>query len=110
MLLGQILERLGDEVFAAETLVTLEDLPLMVEVAATGRYFGESPGEYAIGASRRFAAFASDQDWLALMTALERADDAGTACLKHMLEWSLRHETTESDDGCESGHCTCKGS
>ena len=110
MLQGQILERLGDEVFAAETLVTLEDLPLMVEVAATGRYFGESPGEYAIGASRRFAAFASDQDWLALMTALERADDAGTACLKHMLEWSLRHETAASDDGCASSHCTCKGS
>ena len=93
MLLGQVLERLGDETFAAETLVALEDL-----------------GEYASGASRRFAQSASDEDWLALMTDLERADDAGTACLKHMLEWSLRHEAAESDDGCGSGQCTCKGS
>ena len=110
MLLGQVFERLGDEVFATETLVALKDLRLMVEVETAGRQFGESLGEYASGASRRFAAFASDADWLALMTALERADDAGTACLKHMLEWSLRHEATDSEDGCGSGHCTCKGS
>ena len=109
MLLGQVLERLGDEVFAAETLVGLSDLPLMVEVQTAGRQFGESLGEYAVGASRRFAAFASDEDWLALMTALERADDAGAACLRHMLEWSLRHEASDQDDGCGSSHCTCKG-
>jgi hypothetical protein len=109
MLLGQVLERLGDEVFAVETLVALEDLPLMVEVEAAGRQFGESIGEYASGASRRFEQLASDEDWLALMTALERAEDAGGACLKHMLEWSRRHEAA-SDDGCASGQCTCKGS
>ncbi|MDP2334086.1 MAG: hypothetical protein Q8M19_25710 [Reyranella sp.] len=107
MVLGEVLERLGDEAFAAETLVALEDLNLMVQVEATGRQFGENVGEYAAGASRRFAQLASDEDWLALMTALKRADDAGTACLKHMLEWSLRHDADSPDGGC-SGHCTCK--
>ncbi len=34
MLLGQVLERLGDETFAAETLVSLNDLALMVQVEA----------------------------------------------------------------------------
>jgi hypothetical protein len=110
MLLGQVLERLGDEAFAAETLVGLKDLALMVEVEAAGRPFGENIGEYAAGASRRFAELASDEDWLALMTALERADDAGTACLRHMLAWSLRHDAEQPDDGCGSGSCTCKGS
>ena len=95
MVLGEILERLGDEALAAGTLVALEDLNLMVRVEAAGRPFGEGIGEYAAGASRRFAQLATDDDWLALMTALERADDAGTACLKHMLEWSLRHEDDE---------------
>lgn len=109
MVLGQVLDRLGDEAFATETLVALEDLPLMVEVEVAGRQFGESIGEYASGASRRFEQLASDEDWLALLTALERADDAGGACLKHMLEWSLRREAA-SDDGCAGGHCTCKGS
>ncbi|MDP1910093.1 MAG: hypothetical protein Q8K85_17485 [Hyphomicrobium sp.] len=107
MVLGQVLERLGDEAFAAETLVALEDLNLMVQVEAAGRPFGEGVGEYAAGASRRFAQLASDEDWLALMTALERADDAGTACLKHMLEWSLRHDAESPDEGC-GGHCSCK--
>lgn len=109
MLLGQVLERLGDEIFAAETLVALEDLPLMVEVETAGQRFGETIGEYASGASRRFAQLASDEEWLALMTALERAQDAGAACLKHMIEWSLRYETEEAADGCGSGQCTCKG-
>jgi hypothetical protein len=109
MLLGQLLERLGDEMFVAETLVALENLPLMVAVEGAGRQFGESVGEYASGAARRFEQLASDEDWLALMTVLGRADDAGGACLRHMLEWSLRHEAA-SDDGCGSGQCTCKGS
>lgn len=108
MVLGQVLERLGDETFATETLVALEDLNLMIQVEAAGRPFGEGIGEYAAGASRRFAQRASDDDWLALMTALERADDAAMACLKHMLEWSLRHDTESPDEGC-GGHCTCKG-
>ena len=106
MVLGEVLERLGDEAFAAETLVALKDLHLMVQVEAAGRPFGEDIGEYAAGASRRFAQLATDEDWLALMTALERADDAGTACLKHMLEWSLRHDADGADEGC-GGQCTC---
>jgi hypothetical protein len=110
MLLGQVLQRLDDETFAAETLLALGNLPLVAEVEAARRQFGESPGEYAVGALRRFASFASDDHWLGLMTALERADDAGAACLRHMLEWSLRHETTESDAGCCGSHCTCEGS
>ena len=108
MVLGQVLDRLGDEAFAAETLVALENLPLMVEVEAAGRAFGEGIGEYASGASRRFAQLASDEDWLALMTVLERADDAGMACLQHMLEWSLRREDVASGDVCDSGPCACK--
>lgn len=109
MVLGEVLERLGDEAYAAETLVALEDLNLMVQVEAAGRPFGEGIGEYAAGASRRFTQLASDEDWLALMTALERADDAGTACLKHMLGWSLRQDVDVADEGC-GGHCSCKGS
>src|SRR5947207_15845130 len=107
MLLGQVLERLGDEVFAAETLVTLEDLPLLVKIEAAGRQFGENIGEYASGASRRFAALASDEDWLALMTALERADGAGTACLQPMPDGPQHHAAY--DEGSRDRHCTPNG-
>lgn len=101
MLLGQVLDRLGDEGIAAETLMGLDDLPLMVDVAATGERFGESPSLYASNAVGRFAAFASDEDWLALMTGLERTADPVSACLRQMLLWSLRQD---SHEGCSAGH------
>ena len=101
MLLGQVLDRLGDEGIAAETLLSLGDLPLMVDVEVTGARFGESLPLYASNAVGRFAAFASDEDWLALMTALERTADPAAACLRQMLLWSLRQD---SHAGCSAGH------
>ena len=112
MVLGEVLERLGDEAYAAETLVALEDLNLMVQVEAAGRPFGEGIGEYAAGASRRFAQLASDEDWLCLMKATESPDDGGTACLKQMLGWSLRHDVANAADAADErcgGECTCRG-
>lgn len=106
MLLGQILERLGDEAVAAETLIALNDLPLFTEIEAAGRPFGETAPTYAVGAARRFVQQASDDDWLALMTALDRADDPGMACLRQMLVWSLRADKAGSGCGCGG---TCKG-
>lgn len=108
MFLGQVLDRLGDDAFAAETLLGLGDLPLMVDIETAGRPFGEGPSEYAVHAVRRFTALAGDEDWLALMTALERADDSAATCLRHMLLWSLRHDREAAGD-CRSHACGCKG-
>lgn len=93
MVLGEVLEQLRDEAFAAEMLLSLDDLPLVANVETTAQRFGENAATYAAGAAGRFAAFASDEDWLALMNALERAGDPGTTCLRQMLTWSLRHDT-----------------
>lgn len=105
MLLGQLLERLGDEAVAAETLIALGDLPLFAEIEKAGDSFGETASVYAAGAARRFAAQASDEDWLALMTALDRADDPGLACLRQMLVWSLRFDRQGRGCGC-GDRCT----
>lgn len=109
MLLGHVLERLGDEAFAAETLVGMADLPLMVEIESVGDRFGESLPTYAVGATRRFAAFASDEDWLALMNALDRAEDPGATCLHQMLTWSLARDRDEHRRACDCG-AGCGGS
>jgi hypothetical protein len=106
MVLGQILERLSDEAVAAETLIALGDLPLFAEIELAGRPFGETAPTYAAGAARRFVQQASDDDWLALMTALDRADDPGMACLRQMLTWSLRADKAGPGCGCGS---TCQG-
>ena len=52
----------------------------------------------------RFTAFASDEDWLALMTALERTSDPAAACLRQMLLWSLRQD---SHADCDADHECC---
>jgi hypothetical protein len=105
MTLGQLLQRLGDEAFTAEALVVLGDLPLMVEVEAAARRFGESASFYVAAAARRFESHASEEDWLALMGALGRTGDPGMACLRQMLAWSLRHDT--DDESGDAGTCGC---
>ena len=104
MFLGQVLDRLGDDAFATETLLGLDDLPLMVEIEAAGRDFGENATDYAVHAVRRFTALAGDEDWQGLMTALERADDTAAACLRHMLRWALRHDGQAASGCCSHGH------
>jgi hypothetical protein len=96
MLLGQLLAQMGDEVFAAETLLGLGDLPLMVDVENAAERFHESTPAYAVEAVRRFEAFADDEDWVSLMGALGRSEDPGATCLRHILAWSLRTDRTDS--------------
>jgi hypothetical protein len=60
-----------------------------------GARHDEPPGEYVANASRRFAAAAGDEDWLALMTAMERAQDPGRAALERMLRWALARDEAE---------------
>ena len=69
----------------------------------------ESLGEYASGATRRFAATASDEDWLALMTAIEVSDDPAATTLGRMVRWSLTRDA-QAMAAPAAGGCTCGGS
>lgn len=94
MLLGDMLADLGDETVAAETLMALGDLPLMVALDAAARRAGETTASYAVRAVRQFADKADDDAWLSLMGALGRAHDPAAACLGRMLTWSLRRDAS----------------
>jgi hypothetical protein len=109
MLLGTILRRLEDEESAAVALEALGDIVLLADVQAIGAVHGESPGAYASGATRRFAAAASDEDWLALMTAIENGDDPARITLERMVRWSIARDRADlagPPGGCGGG-CTC---
>ena len=104
MLLGTILTRLGNEADAAEALEAMGDIILLTEVQAMGELHDESPADYVCGATRRFAADASSEDWLALMTAIERSDDPARTTLDKMLRWSLARDAAgPSTTGCGCG-------
>ena len=108
MQLGEIIRDFSEHAAAAEALLACGDLTLLARVGeAAGRY-EETVGEYASGSVRRFANLASSEDWLALMNAIERADDPGFRCLTHMLHWSLKRDEAETGAAQHAG-CTCGG-
>ena len=104
MLLGDMIRNLSDEAQAAEALLGLSDLPLVAAIEQARQAHGETAGGYAAGAVARFADQAGDEDWLALMNRIERTDDPAAACLRAMLEWSLKQDSTEGETGCSCGH------
>ena len=107
MLLGDLIKQLQTEDHASIVLERIGDLSLFARMQDMAAQHEEAPGEYACGAASRFANRASDEDWLSLMNIIERTDDPATACLRHMIEWSLKDDAKPE----EPPHtCSCGGS
>ena len=107
MLLGAILTDLQDENAAAESLMLLGDIVLLAEVEAARLPHGEGVGEYVSGATQRFAQLASDEDWLRLMTILEKSRSPAARCLSTMVRWSIARDAAV-DALPQSGGCSCR--
>lgn len=105
MLLGALLAEFRDEGQAEAALICLGDLSLTARIDKAREPHGESLGEYVSNATARFARLASDEDWLALMTALERSEAPAATCLSTMLGWALRRDTAEVARGEVAGRC-----
>lgn len=106
MLLGTMIKELQDERSAVAALLALGDVLLLADVEAVRSQYDETVGEYVTGAAQRFARLADDEDWLALMTALERADQPAPVCLSHMVRWSIARDTAPENH--RSGRpCDC---
>ena len=108
MLLGTIMTQLQDEQSAAATLISLGDLVLVARVEAARLPHGETVGEYVSGAAQRFASAGTDEDWLALTTALERSHTPAATCLETMVRWSLTRDL-DAAQATQSSGCTCGG-
>jgi hypothetical protein len=92
MLLGDVLARVERIETSGDVTSLLADLPLMARVAAVAAEDGTEPDAYVLSAVRRFERDASPDDWVSLMGALTADDDAGGACLKRIVDWSLRRD------------------
>ena len=108
MQLGVFLSSLKDEANAAEALDAIGDIDLYAEVLEVGARYDEAPGQYVSAAVRRYASRASDEDWLGLMTAVEKVDYAERAVLQRIVQWALAQDTTEGAPPPHSG-CSCGG-
>jgi hypothetical protein len=89
MLLGDLLGQFTDESIAAETILGLGDLKLIAKLREQAEASGLTLGAYAAGAVRRYAAEATDEEWVTLMGALGRAQDPGAVCLQRAFAYVL---------------------
>jgi hypothetical protein len=89
MLLGDLLARFEDEGIASEAVLGLGDLPLAASLRTAAEGEGMTLGAYAAAAVRRYAAQASDEEWVSLMGALGRASDPGAVCLRRALNYVI---------------------
>jgi hypothetical protein len=108
MMLSHILRNLTDDRLAEEALIGLGDLVLLAAIDAEAALFEDARGEYVVGAVRRFARLAHDEDWLAVMGKLERGERPAEAFLTFVLNWALKRDRDERNPvaSCQSG-CTC---
>ncbi len=106
MQLGTLMDHLEFEDDAAAALEALGDIVLFTAVQTVGERFDETPGAYVAGAASRFATQASDEDWLNLMTIMERSDVPARAALVRMIRWSLARDAAEGTQQ-PAGQCSC---
>jgi hypothetical protein len=108
MMLSHILRNLTDDRLAEEALIGLGDLVLLAAIETEAALFEEARGEYVVGAVRRFARLAKDEDWLAVMGKLERGDRPAEAFLTFVLHWALKRDSEERNPvvSGQSG-CSC---
>lgn len=85
MLLGDVIARFEDEAFVSETLLALDDLALTAQVVASAAENNVSAGEFAAQAVGQFVNGASDEEWLALIGLMSRADNPGQVFLRRVL-------------------------
>lgn len=92
MILGEILTELGDEARVYQLAPELGDAQWQARAASAANDRGLALGEYARAAVERFASMAGDEDWLALLSALNRGADPGVVCLRRIVDWALQRD------------------
>jgi hypothetical protein len=92
MMLGDMLAGLDDDAQATELIPGLDDLQLLPAIRGHAATEGIDLASYAREAVQRYAAQASDEEWIALMGLIGRADDPARACLRRVFAFALRRK------------------
>jgi len=99
MLLGDILSRLENDGEATEVILGTGDLQLLAAIRQGAEADGLDLATYAKAAVQRYAAEASDEEWVTLMGIINRSSDPGAVCLKRALAYALL--TSEGGTVCD---------
>ncbi len=87
-MLGDILARLTDETTAVEAILGTGDLALLAAVREQAAAEGLDLSACVTQTVQRYAATASDEEWVTLMGMLNRTQDPGTICLQRAFAYT----------------------
>lgn len=90
MMLGDMLAGLDDEAKATEMILGLENLQLLTGMREQAAAEGVDLAICAREAVQRYAAQASDEEWITLMGLIGRSDDPARVCLRRALSMALK--------------------
>ena len=99
MLLGELIARCSDETVAAEIVLSIGDLAVLAVLRDQSEATGVGLGACIAAATRRYAAEASDEEWITLIGQMGRAQDPAGTFLKRALAYA---GVALHQDGC--GH------
>ncbi len=88
-MLGDILHRLNDETAALEALLGAGDVTLVAAARERAAAEGVDLATCVAQTVQRYAAQASDEEWITLIGALNRAPDPGAAYLRRAFACAL---------------------
>ncbi len=86
MLLGDLLGGLTDDGEAAEVILHAGDLGLLATMRRQADAEGLGLADYTRAVVQRYAAGASDEEWITMMGQIGRAADPGRVWLKRAIE------------------------
>lgn len=103
MLLGDLLAQLYDDAGAEEIILRLDDLRLLAATREEAEAEGLDLAEFLRAVVRRYAAQASEEEWLTMMGLISRASDPGLTCLRRILEGALREAPCATSGAAPTG-------
>lgn len=89
MLLGDVIARFDDESTALQMLLSLDDIALIARVREACERDDYALGEFAALAVQRYAASASDEEWVTTLGHMGRTQAPGIELLRRALAWML---------------------
>jgi hypothetical protein len=87
-MLGDLLASLTDETTAVETLLQLSDLTLLETARRKAAAEALDLAACVTQTVQRYASTASDEEWVTLISLLNRSQDPGATCLKRAFAYA----------------------
>lgn len=90
MLLGDLIARFDDEAVAEEAVLAIGDLAMLAVLREQAAESGLGIGACMAAATRRYAAEASDEEWLTLIGLMARTQDPGAVYLRRAVAYACQ--------------------